>query len=50
MMAECARAFEYLPIVEEINILRNILYSGVWMRYDAKRQEKKQKKEEGQQA
>ncbi len=49
MMAECAREFEYLPIVEEINILRNILYSGVWMRYDAKLQEKRQKKEEGQQ-
>ena len=34
------------PIVEEIEILRNILYSGVWMRYDAAMQKKKQKKEE----
>lgn len=49
MMAECAREFEKLPIVEEIEILRNILYSGVWMRYDAALQEKRQKKEEGQQ-
>ncbi|MBQ4563217.1 MAG: hypothetical protein IJA58_01905 [Lachnospiraceae bacterium] len=49
MMAECAMEFEKLPIVEEIEILRNILYSGVWMRYDATLHEKRQKKEEGQQ-
>ena len=30
MMAECCRAFEVLPIVENAAILRNILYSGVW--------------------
>lgn len=29
-MAECCRAFERLPVVEEAGILRNILYSGVW--------------------
>lgn len=34
MMAECARAFERLPIVENTGILRNILYSGVWCRYE----------------
>ncbi|MCI8300811.1 MAG: hypothetical protein HFI69_10765 [Lachnospiraceae bacterium] len=34
MMAECARAFERLPIVENAEILRNILYSGVWRRYE----------------
>ena len=34
MMAECARAFERLPIVENTEILRNILYSGVWCRYE----------------
>ena len=34
MMAECARAFERLPIVENTEILRNILYSGVWRRYE----------------
>lgn len=34
MMAECSRAFERLPIVENIEILRNILYSGVWCRYE----------------
>lgn len=34
MMAECSRAFERLPIIENIEILRNILYSGVWCRYE----------------
>ena len=39
MMAECSRAFERLPIIENINILRNILYSGVWSRYYRKKTE-----------
>ena len=39
MMAECAQAFEYLPIVEETGILRNVLYAGVWDRYAAWRGE-----------
>lgn len=33
MMAECCKTFERLPIVENASILRNILYSGVWSRY-----------------
>ncbi|MCR5107484.1 MAG: DUF5685 family protein [Lachnospiraceae bacterium] len=34
MMGECSKAFERLPIVNNIEILRNILYSGVWCRYN----------------
>lgn len=34
MMSQCARAFERLPIVSETEMLRNILYSGVWVKYD----------------
>ncbi|MCM1128193.1 MAG: DUF5685 family protein [Lachnospiraceae bacterium] len=34
MMAECCREFEKLPIIENAEILRNILYSGVWYRYE----------------
>ncbi len=34
MMAECAKEFEKLPIIEEADILRNIIYSGVWMKYE----------------
>ncbi len=43
MMAECCRSFESLPILENADILRNILYSGVWARFEditKKRQEK----------
>lgn len=34
MMSECSKAFERLPIVDNVEILRNILYSGVWVRAD----------------
>ena len=46
MMAECSRKFETLPILLHADILRNILYSGVWCRYTAvtvRRQEQKEK-------
>lgn len=45
MMAECSKAFERLPIVENTEILRNILYSGVWSRYDQVKQKRKEQKE-----
>lgn len=49
MMSECAKSFERLPIIEHADILRNILYSGVWTRYEylrlkRKKQQKKRKK------
>lgn len=34
-MAQAAAAFERLPCVEDTDLLRNILYSGVWLRYHA---------------
>lgn len=40
MMAECCRAFERLPILSYTDILRNILYSGVWTRYNLAKQKK----------
>ena len=45
MMAECSKAFERLPIVENTQILRNILYSGVWSKYDMVKQKRKEQKE-----
>ncbi len=33
MMAECAKEFEKLPIVQDVDILRNVIYSGVWVKY-----------------
>lgn len=34
MMTECCKVFEQLPIIENVEILRNILYSGIWCRYE----------------
>lgn len=34
MAAECAREFEKLPILVHADILRNILYSGIWTKYE----------------
>lgn len=50
MMAEACREFEKLPIIKYGDILRNILYSGVWCRFEtvsAKRREAKEKKDDG---
>lgn len=44
-IAECAMAFEKLPIVEDVNILRNILYSGVWAKYYKSKEEESKGKE-----
>ncbi len=45
MMTECAKSFERLPILLHAEIIRNILYSGVWSRYEYI-QMKKQKRRE----
>ncbi len=46
LMAECCKAFEKLPILENVEILRNILYSGVWCRYEAIREKRLNKTKE----
>ena len=33
MMADCARYFEQLPLDMDVEILRNILFAGVWYKY-----------------
>ena len=43
MMSECARAFERLPILEYADILRNILYSGIWTKYEVRKKMKEEK-------
>ncbi|MCD7862053.1 MAG: DUF5685 family protein [Lachnospiraceae bacterium] len=45
MIAECCKAFEQLPIIEHVDILRNILYSGVWCRYQIVREKREKEKE-----
>lgn len=41
MVAECAKSFERLPILMHAPILRNILYSGIWSRYELLQLKKK---------
>lgn len=45
MMAECAKSFERLPILLHAGICRNILYSGVWTKYEYLRLKKRAKEE-----
>ena len=45
-MAECSKAFEQLPLIDDIDILRNVLYSGVWYRYEQVREKREKEKEE----
>lgn len=33
MVADCTQEFEKLPIEKDIDLLRNVLYSGIWSRY-----------------
>lgn len=42
MMSECAKSFERLPILLHADILRNVLYSGVWSKYEYIQLKKKQ--------
>ena len=43
MMSECAQTFETLPVLRHLEVLRNILYSGVWTRYNAARKKREEK-------
>lgn len=46
MMASSAAAFEKLPILLYTNMIRNIIYSGVWAKYDAVRKKRTGDKDE----
>ncbi len=41
MMSECSKAFERLPILMYVDILRNILYCGVWSRFKIRTNKRK---------
>lgn len=45
MMSHCSRVFEKLPILRGAEILRNILYSGVWCRYTLILEQRKKKRQ-----
>lgn len=44
VMAQCARNFERLPIIQDVEILRNIIYSGVWTRFEIAKNRKNKEK------
>lgn len=43
MLAECTGEFEMLPCLVDVDILRNILYEGVWSKYITIQKEKMQR-------
>ena len=46
MMARAAQAFERLPLIEDAEIMRNILYSGIWLRFEDASERRKAKKKQ----
>ncbi len=46
IMANCCKEFEKLPILDNVEILRNILYSGVWYKYEMVRQKREENQKE----
>lgn len=46
MIAECTARFETLPCLLDVDILRNILYDGVWSQYRKVQDQKKKSEEE----
>ena len=44
MLSECAKSFERLPILLHADILRNIIYSGIWSKYEYIQLKKKKRK------
>ncbi len=45
MISECAESFERLPVEDNMEILRNIIYAGVWSQYELTLQKRKEKEE-----
>ena len=46
LIADCTAIFETMPLENHLSILRNVLYSGVWMRYRQKNCKAKNAREE----
>ena len=48
LIGEAAEAFETLPLLQDVQILRNILYSGVWTSYARQQRQRRQKERKSQ--
>lgn len=43
ILGDCTQAMEQLPLVQDVEILRTILYAGVWNRYARRMKQKKKR-------
>lgn len=43
LLGDASQAFEYLPLVQDVHLLKNILYSGIWINYDCAMRKKRKK-------
>ena len=43
MIGEATEYFEMLPLEKDLDLLRNVLYSGVWQRYHLLKQRREKK-------
>ena len=48
LIGECTAEFERLPLVQDVEILRSVLYSGVWNQYAARLKTEKRNADDGQ--
>ena len=46
LIAEAAEHFELLPLCQDLDILRNVLYSGVWQRLILMENRRRRKEDE----
>lgn len=42
MVADCTQEFEQLPILQDADLIRNVLYSGIWSKYSLLQKKKKE--------
>ena len=47
LIGECTSEFERLPLVRDVEILRSVLYSGVWTQYLMRQKKERDRKEKG---
>ena len=45
LIGDCTMAFDRLPLIDDVGIINNILYAGVWSRYELER--RKRSKQDG---
>lgn len=44
-LGSASQAFEYLPLVQDAPLLKNILYSGIWLKYNQEMNKRSKKRE-----